>query len=102
MSREIKFRAWDFVNKEMIDWEGITSHSDTMYSVLVERLRCDVMQYTGLKDKNGTEIYEGDVINSKGNIVEFSFGCFNINGDRPVYATNCEVIGNIYENNELL
>ena len=42
-------------------------------------------RYTDFVDKNGTKIYEGDSLGHKDNIVEFSFGCWNINGDRPLY-----------------
>lgn len=76
---------------------------------------CILMQYTGLKDKNGKEIYEGDICKNGDyesdahaynyrieevvyNEKEASFSGWNFNED----GMTCEVIGNIYENPELL
>lgn len=63
-----------------------------------------VGQETGIPDKNGKMIFEGDCINHPLNIVEFLDGTFCVNGDRPLYwmAEHGEVIGNRHDNPELL
>ncbi|RPG37662.1 MAG: hypothetical protein CBB72_002220 [Muricauda sp. TMED12] len=109
--REIKFRAWD--GKKMIllhldDWtffNGELCHRNAP--------KYPVMQYTGLHDKNGKEIYEGDICKHNEeddaiSFVVFSCGCWRFNSWMPrsmkVFdlKEKIQVIGNIHENPDLL
>jgi len=110
--RDIRFRAWDNLLGVMIDvpMEIITNQQNNP-KTLNAALKCfDLMQYTGLHDKNGKEIYEGDIVRYDGDEynkdieeeVEFKGGAFYPVCNFPVEEVNIEVIGNIYENKSRL
>ena len=98
MQREIKFRAWN-KNDETFTYFDLNDQ--------VEPMGRPITQFTGLKDKNGKEIYEGDLIKADWHWeepVEVELGPFWFHEmiEYGLDGKNFEVIGNIYENPELL
>lgn len=135
MNREIKLRAWEHLRKKWIYGKSLClrfDENDKMSAVFYDNegneayLR--LYEYTGLKDKHGKEIYEGDVLSDDcGELHEVVFGklpldksgdcvctyeafyckCYGKLGQAPFYECQnigewMEIIGNIYENPELL
>jgi len=119
MKREIKFRAWDGKNMIPVTNLILTKEKTIACGNLQDEtwkqtriIENNLMQFTGLKDKNGKEIYEGDIVHyffmgkewiepilwQMINSMENSFSGFRIHG----CWANCEIIGTIYENPELL
>lgn len=129
----LKFRAWDKYEKTMLDVHGINFDEYGVWTreliddeddggfILTEDVK--LLQYTGLKDVHGVEIFEGDIV--KVNVLEgigpnasivFKYGMFGVENDmhgygydKGLYSLNriinrheVEVIGNIFENPELL
>ena len=117
--REIKFRVWD---EKYNQWH--TSPIAIYPAESVVKQGRVIQQFTGLKDRNNKEIYEGDILRGKlteemaaegdGAIIGkvfFAAGAFMIDGDGPLYyqtyslspdlLMDHEVIGNIFENPEL-
>jgi hypothetical protein len=109
MSREIKFRAWDIRIKEFLGVLNNLNIEDfgNLGFTFTNYKKGDLIfcQFTGLLDKNGKEIFEGDILShryySKPVICEFVDGSF-IFDDISKYDKSLEVIGNIYQNPELL
>lgn len=131
MERVIKFRAWDKINKKMAIVkrlsfetfvnETIICHEDGK-SFACTLVDIELMQFTGLHDKHGVEIYEGDVLlvwtkgDSAGHayegvvkwfidqfVIEFSSSDnFPFNTNLGIWANKSEIKGNVYQHPHLL
>lgn len=128
MNRIIKFRAWNKEKNIMVydneddtcgDWDGCCNSNVGMVNTILDSKyyeKYEFMQFTGLHDKNGKEIYEGDIVGDseikwtvKWNKHRMGFSLYpttkQLYDEMPVNVNNklgFKVIGNIYDNSELL
>ena len=120
--RELKFRAWDKVEKKMLFGADpfaihVSGSNEPLLAKTHKNEDCIFEQYTGLKGKNGKEIYEGDILHSKVGI-NYAVSYNDCNGRFEMWSKDgygggiadvqyikefdIKVIGNIHENPELL
>jgi uncharacterized phage protein (TIGR01671 family) len=126
--REIKFRVWSKEHRKMLHFDGgglLQEYHQLCFGWSDEdedddwpgeynslyMSDCELMQYTGMSDKTGGEVYEGDIVEADPELgscwrlgeVRFTNGAFRVHGYVLIEAVkHLTVIGNLYENPELL
>lgn len=124
--RDIKFRAWRETEKHMYNWNNLLNQNLKNIFTITKSCGYNLMQYTGLHDKNGKEIYEGDIIHIHNKFFEefnyllqwneeylryylYSTDKKKLNRMEGILEAHLssmindiEVIGNIYDNPDLL
>lgn len=119
MSREIKFRAWAKKDKEIVEILYLETREDGLVAVLYKdnskitlgKYAIKIMQYTGLKDSKGYEIYEKDIVwnewDEEYQVVIYDEGEYKLKGETSVQnlwesLDYIDIRGNVYENFELV
>lgn len=121
-----RYRAWDTTNKEMFKDTFSITESGQVVVVEQEDVMCPpdyvfvdnlvIMQSTGIKDKNGKEVFEGDIVKMAKDVyseptyyevVRHRGGAYRLESKQHgcelwLRNADCEVVGNVYENKELL
>lgn len=117
--RLIEFRAWDKFQKKMISWDECLNNESLIPEILLNAVRYEPMQCTGLKDKNGRLVYEGDIVKCclTDKSEPYLFCRAERNGKNKdfilakiiipdvyveFFPNDWEVVGNIHENPEIL